>query len=359
MRFSCVAPIPRRIAAQSRPDRIRITAYGARLTGRSRGYEIEVQVESHSESEVPSLVAVVNDATTEIGRACARRFARAGSMSRCSPRKVSIWPTPSPRSKRTVGGRAGFEVDRSGNRAFDAVVGHIESRFGPIEVWVNVPPPAEPVATDRLDADQLTRETMHAYLWQVTGTVAALRRMRGRNRGVVVSVGSVRSFRPAPGQAPSTGAQFRGAGLPRSCPHRAPARTVGGADAQVHLGGTGAPPAAGRGERAGTGATRSPDPERAAAVIVAAAERPRRQRIVGIGTWAIVQANKFAPGLLDHMTALWAPPRVRAHRARHRWAGGGGDPVPRPLLRTVERSLVDATHAVSCRAREIVSDWGP
>ncbi len=229
-------------------------------------------------------------------------------------------------------------VDRADAGSFEWAVRRIESRFGPIDIWVNLPGEAEPVPIGRLDPVEVAQVTERAYLGAVYGTYAALRRMRGRNRGVVISAGSSRSWRPAPRRAADSAAlsasrAFHDSLRTELLQERSSVQIV-----QIYLDDSSA--------------------EVAARAIVAAAERPRRQRIVGTRNRLVTQVNKFTPGLLDHLMAATAPSPSRPNRAVHRRVIGTPESAPRPLLRTVERSLVHTTHAVSSRAREIVSDWG-
>ena len=57
------------------------------------------------------------------------------------------------------------------------------------------------------------RATEVTYLGYVYGAMAALRRMRPRNRGTIVQVGSALSYRAIPLQAPYCGAKFAIRGL--------------------------------------------------------------------------------------------------------------------------------------------------
>ncbi len=316
---------------------------------RTGGYGIVVMPESDAAQEVrtPSVVAVVNAMTDPLGRACAQRFAARGFdvALLCG---ADVDPTATVAEVTLLGRRAiSIEIDRTDAGSFEWAVRRIESRFGPIDIWVNLPCDSEPVPIDRLDVDEVARVTERAYLGAVYGTCAALRRMRGRNRGVVISVGSPSSSRPAPRRAADSGAlsasrAFHDALRTELLQEQSAVQIV-----QIHL------------DDAAS--------ETAARAIVAAAERPRRQRIVGARNWIAVQANKFTPGLLDHFTATTAPSEpLRAsrplHRPPHRSTRSDrtarGAAAPTPLLRTVERSLAHATHALSSRAREIVSDWG-
>ncbi len=84
----------------------------------------------------------------------------------------------------------------------------IEQALGPIEVWVNnaMATAFAPVAS--LTPQEMLRATQVTYLGQVHGTMAALRRMRDRNRGTIVNVGSALAYRAIPLQSAYCAAKF-------------------------------------------------------------------------------------------------------------------------------------------------------
>jgi hypothetical protein len=59
-----------------------------------------------------------------------------------------------------------------------------------------------------ISPDEFRRSTEVTYLGTVYGTMAALKRMRERNRGTIVQVGSALAYRAIPLQAPYCGAKF-------------------------------------------------------------------------------------------------------------------------------------------------------
>jgi short-subunit dehydrogenase len=59
-----------------------------------------------------------------------------------------------------------------------------------------------------ISADEFTRATQVTYLGTVFGTMAALRRMRARDRGAIVQVGSALSYRAIPLQSAYCGGKF-------------------------------------------------------------------------------------------------------------------------------------------------------
>ena len=60
----------------------------------------------------------------------------------------------------------------------------------------------------RITPEEFRRATEVTYLGFVYGTMAALKRMRPRNRGTIVQVGSALSYRAVPLQSAYCGAKF-------------------------------------------------------------------------------------------------------------------------------------------------------
>src|SRR5581483_9200083 len=90
----------------------------------------------------------------------------------------------------------------------DAAAKRVEDELGPIEVWVNdamttvFAPVAETEPADFQRAVEVT------FLGQVWGTMAALSRMRPRDRGTIVNVGSALAFVGIPLQAAYCASKF-------------------------------------------------------------------------------------------------------------------------------------------------------
>ncbi len=152
-------------------------------------------------------VVVITGASAGIGRATATEFARHG------------W-----RVALLARGRDGLEgarrdVEKLGAQALviptdvahenqvEAAANAVMACWGTIDVWVN-----DAMATIFADAmdiapEDFRRATEVTYMGAVWGTLAALRRMRPRNRGTIVQVGSALAYRSIPMQAPYCGAK--------------------------------------------------------------------------------------------------------------------------------------------------------
>ena len=91
--------------------------------------------------------------------------------------------------------------------AVEAAAEQVQSELGPIDVWVNnaMATVFAPVADT--EPDEFRRVIEVTYLGAVWGTMSALRRMRPRDRGVVIQVGSALAYRGIPLQAAYCGSK--------------------------------------------------------------------------------------------------------------------------------------------------------
>lgn len=110
----------------------------------------------------------------------------------------------------------GIVTDVARHEDVESAADRVEAELGPIEVWVNNAMAS--VFAEFLDItpDDFERATTVTYLGFVNGTRAALRRMRPRDRGVLVQVGSALAFRGIPLQAAYCGAKHAMVGFTES-----------------------------------------------------------------------------------------------------------------------------------------------
>ncbi|MCA2293876.1 SDR family oxidoreductase, partial [Mycobacterium avium] len=88
-----------------------------------------------------------------------------------------------------------------------AAADETEAAFGPIDVWVNVAFTSVFAPFSEISAEEFKRVTEVTYLGYVHGTMAALAKMRPRDRGTIVQVGSALSQRSIPLQSAYCGAK--------------------------------------------------------------------------------------------------------------------------------------------------------
>ena len=80
--------------------------------------------------------------------------------------------------------------------------------LGPIDIWVNNAMATIFAPVHRMTPEEFRRATEVTYLGQVHGTMAALARMRPRNRGTIVNIGSALAYRAIPLQSAYCGAKY-------------------------------------------------------------------------------------------------------------------------------------------------------
>lgn len=152
-------------------------------------------------------VVVITGATAGVGRATAQVFAREGARIGLLARDAERLETTKQEIEQLGGHAIAISVDIADASQVEQAADRIESELGPIDIWVNnamatVFAPLERVSA--ADFQRVTDVTYHGVVW---GTMAALKRMRARNRGVIVQVGSALAYRSIPLQAPYCGAK--------------------------------------------------------------------------------------------------------------------------------------------------------
>lgn len=152
-------------------------------------------------------IAVVTGASAGIGRAVAREFARHGWRVALVARGVAGLEGARTDVERLGGLAMVLPLDVADEDAVEAAAARVEAEWGEIDVWVN-----DAMATIfsealRIRPEDFRRATEVTYLGAVWGTLAALRRMKARDRGTIVQVGSALCYRSIPLQAPYCGAK--------------------------------------------------------------------------------------------------------------------------------------------------------
>jgi NAD(P)-dependent dehydrogenase (short-subunit alcohol dehydrogenase family) len=82
------------------------------------------------------------------------------------------------------------EADVADAAAVENAAAEVESAFGPIDVWINNAMASVFSPVHEMTAAEFKRVTDVTYLGVLHGTLSALKRMRPRDRGVIVQVGS-------------------------------------------------------------------------------------------------------------------------------------------------------------------------
>jgi NAD(P)-dependent dehydrogenase (short-subunit alcohol dehydrogenase family) len=152
-------------------------------------------------------VVVVTGSSGGIGRASAIAFGRQGDTVALLARG-DAGLAAAVKDVEAAGGRAlAIPVDVADAEALDAAAERVETELGPISVWVNVAFTSVFAPFHEIKADEYKRVTEVTYLGYVYGTMAALKRMRQRDRGTIVQIGSALAYRGIPLQSAYCGAK--------------------------------------------------------------------------------------------------------------------------------------------------------
>jgi len=251
-------------------------------------------------------IVVVTGAGAGVGRATATEFARNGCDVALLSRDPDRLETAAA-ELRAMGVRAlPISTDVADAAAVDAAADRVEAELGPIDVWVNVAMATVFAPVHRLTPEEFQRGTAVTYLGQVHGAMAALRRMRPRNRGAIVCVGSALAYRSVPLQSVYCGAKFAIRGFLGALRSELYHDRIKVTVTEVDLPAVNTPQFDWARNKMGRKAQPVPpiyQPEVAARAIYFGAFHPRRQIWVGFPTVKAILGNRVAPGLIDHYLA--------------------------------------------------------
>ncbi len=254
-------------------------------------------------------IVVVTGASAGVGRATVREFARRGYDVGLVARGEEGLEAAA-KEVEAEGGRAlVLPTDVAHESEIEAAADAVERQMGPIDVWVNNAMVSVLAPIEKVSAEEFRRVTEVTYLGYVWGTMAALRRMRSRDRGCIVQVGSALAYRSIPLQSAYCGAKHAIRGFTESVRCELLHDRSRVQIRMVELPGVNTPQFEWMKNRMPNkprplGAVFQP--EVAARAIAWAAHHSRRELYVGAPTLAAILGDKVVPGLLDHYLARTA-----------------------------------------------------
>ena len=146
-------------------------------------------------------VVVVTGASAGLGRAIVREFAKEGADVALIARGIDGLEGAK-REVEEYGGRALIcQLDVADADAVEKAAGEIEEKLGPIDIWVNNAMNSVFSPISDMKPDEYKRVTEVTYLGQVYGALAALKRMKSRDKGTIIFVGSALAYRGIPLQS--------------------------------------------------------------------------------------------------------------------------------------------------------------
>lgn len=254
-------------------------------------------------------VAVVTGASAGVGRATARELARRGFDVGLLARGDAGLEGAAAEVGQLGGTGLALPTDVADAEAVEAAAARVESELGPIDVWVNDAMTTVFAPSWEVTPADFSRAVQVTFLGQVWGTMAALRRMKPRDRGSIVNVGSALAYIGIPLQSVYCASKFACRGFFESV--RAELLHEGSHVrlSMVHLPAVNTP----QFEWCQTTLDRHPQPvppiyqpEIPARAIVDAALDGRRSKVVGSWNKALVAAGQLFPGFGNQYAALGA-----------------------------------------------------
>ena len=254
-------------------------------------------------------VALITGASAGVGRATVRAFAEHGF-------DVAL----------LARGQAGLdaaaaEVEAAGRRPMvlpadvsqfdqvDAAAARAEEELGPLDVWVNNAMTTVFAPTWDVKPADFQRAIEVTFLGQVWGTMAALARMRPRDHGAIVNVGSALSIIGIPLQSAYCSAKFACHGFFESTRAELLHEGSNVRMSMVYLPAVNTP----QFDWCATTMNRRPQPvppiyqpELIAKVILEVAETGRREKTIGSWNKLLVLAGRMFPGFGNQYAALAA-----------------------------------------------------
>jgi NAD(P)-dependent dehydrogenase (short-subunit alcohol dehydrogenase family) len=250
---------------------------------------------------------VITGASAGIGRATARLFAAQQARVALLARGQAGLDRAAEEVEAAGGEALPIVTDVADYAQVDAAATRIEEKFGPLDVWVNCAFTSVFAPFEEITSAEFRRVTEVSYLGFVHGTMAALARMRPRDTGTIVQVGSALGYRSIPLQSAYCGAKHAINGFTSSLRCELLHERSGVHVTIVQMPAVNTPQFSWVRSRLPRHPQPVPpiyQPEVAARAVLAAATHPRRRQYwVGASTVATLTAEKVAPGLLDRYLA--------------------------------------------------------
>ena len=252
-------------------------------------------------SRAPEVV-VITGASAGVGRAAVREFARHGARIGLLARGTDGLKAARREVEELESEALVIPTDVADADQVESAAAQIEAELGRIDIWVNNAMTSVFSPIKQMAAEEFRRVTEVTYLGYVYGTLAALKRMLPRDRGVIVQVGSALAYRGIPLQAAYCAAKHAVQGFCDSLRCELIHDNSNVKVTMLQMPALNTPQFGWVKSRLPCKAQPVPpifQPEVAAEAIYFAAHNPRREFYVGLPTVKAIVGDKIAPGLLD------------------------------------------------------------
>lgn len=263
-------------------------------------------------------VVVVTGASAGIGRAIAVEFGRHGHAVGLLARGRDGLEGAQQDVMRVGGSACLVQADVADPDQVERAAAQIETDLGPIDVWINNAMVSVLSPVKDMTSDEFKRVTDVTYLGYVYGTLAALRRMLPRDRGVIIQIGSALAYRAIPLQSAYCAAKHAIQGFTESLRSELIHDESRIQVATVHLPAVNTPQFSWIKSRMPRHPQPVPpifQPEVIARSVYWVAHHPRREFTIGISAVQAIIGDKFIPGLLDHYLASMGYDAQQTHES--------------------------------------------
>jgi len=206
-----------------------------------------------------------------------------------------------------AGGKAlVIPTDVADARAVEEAADQVNEVFGRIDVWINNAMATVFAPVAQTTAEEYRRVTEVTYLGYVHGTLAALRRMRPRDEGTIVQIGSALAYRSIPLQSAYCAAKAAVRGFTDSLRTELLHDSSAVRLCMLQLPAVNTPQAVRQRNKLPRQAQPMPplfSPESIAESVIWAIEHGPREMLIGGPTVQAVWGQKFVPALLDRYLA--------------------------------------------------------
>ncbi|WP_024441502.1 SDR family oxidoreductase [Mycobacterium sp. UM_WGJ] len=150
---------------------------------------------------------VITGASAGIGRAVAQLYGERGAKVALLARGEAGLRGAASDVEQAGGAALAIPTDVADYSAVEAAGDRVEAEFGPIDTWINVAFTSVFAPFTEIGPEEFKRVTEVCYLGFVYGTMVALAKMKPRDHGTIVQVGSALGERSIPLQSAYCGAK--------------------------------------------------------------------------------------------------------------------------------------------------------